>query len=384
MKYYNIPADFRKETIDAYDKLNRQYPDSKVVETYGQITVGTMFESGRYFKSIPSVDLIALKEYIDYSRERNIEFNYTFNSPYMHNMEFSDDGILKIKSFLYELYKSGVRILTIAMPSLIDLVKSVDLGFSIKASTICQITNANKALSYKDKGVDRIVLDESVNRDFKTLKAIRNAFGEKVELIVNSLCHKECIYRMFHYLQTSGTYAKELGEHGQGYFTNRCSLKLFDDITQIMRLCWIRPEDIRYYEQIDIRYYKLQGREYVLFGDPIKTLECYFKEEFDGNLMALLDMFNSKFKFKFEVDNKKLDGFIRPFIEKENFCRHDCDNCKYCVKYAQEAINIKQADKMIMLSKRFDKDIDEYTSYIKSVKINESTTDICDFDFDNI
>ncbi len=46
MKYFSIPADFKKETIDEYLRLNNTYKDCKVLETYGNLSIGNMLESG--------------------------------------------------------------------------------------------------------------------------------------------------------------------------------------------------------------------------------------------------------------------------------------------------------------------------------------------------
>lgn len=47
MKYYSIPADLKKGTIDGYAELNKRYKDSRVFETYGNITDGGLLGSGR-------------------------------------------------------------------------------------------------------------------------------------------------------------------------------------------------------------------------------------------------------------------------------------------------------------------------------------------------
>lgn len=382
MNYYSMPADFRKETIDAYDRLNSSYKDSRIIETYGQVTLEANFESGRNSRVIPQIDLIGLREYIDYAKARNIEFNYTFNAPYMHNIEFTSDGVARIKSYLYDLHWAGVRTLTIAMPSLMELVQSSGLDFTIKASTICQITNANKAIFFKNRGIDRIVLDESVNRDFQTLKRVRDAFGEKVEIIVNSLCHKECTYRMFHYLQTCGTYRQELEKSACNYFGHRCSLKVLEDLALLAKLCWVRPEDVKYYNQIGIQYFKLQGREYILTGDPVKAVEYYFKGDYDGNLMALLDLFTTRLAFKFYLDNKKLEGFIKPFVENDNFCKRDCPSCRYCDSFVAKAIDLEKAREMTKLAEKFYEEIDEYGRFVKNTDSLKKEPQECNTDFD--
>lgn len=266
MKYFNIPADFKMETIDKYDELNQQYSDSKVIETYGQITLGNRIGSGRAYDLIPKLDITGLQKYIDYSAQKNIGFNYTMNTTCMGNKEFTKQGINEILGFLDELYAAGVRSLTVTLPSMIEIIRLKNYDFEIKASTVCQIINANKALAYKNLGVDKIVIDESINRDFEMLKRIRNAFGEKVEVITNVICHKNCIYEMFHHNQTSHDDGIRSGDSSATYYSHRCMMKRSENFANIMKLAWIRPEDLKYYTGIGINYFKLQGRQAILKG----------------------------------------------------------------------------------------------------------------------
>ena len=171
MRYYSLPADFKKETIDQYDQLNHSFTRSKVIETYGNITVNDCFGSGRLVRQMPKVDFLDMYEYIRYSQERNINFNYTLNATHLHNREFTAEGIAEIKKFLNKLYEIGIRSLTITLPSLIELVQSSKLDFDIKASTLCQVNNANKAAALKTRGIDKIVVEEAINRNFTLLKS---------------------------------------------------------------------------------------------------------------------------------------------------------------------------------------------------------------------
>ena len=47
MKVFNVPADFKHETIDRYRELNEQEKGIVVNETYGQLTNGYLINSGR-------------------------------------------------------------------------------------------------------------------------------------------------------------------------------------------------------------------------------------------------------------------------------------------------------------------------------------------------
>ena len=224
MEYYSVPSDFSKKTIEGYQKLNKKYPECKVKETYGQISIGNAFASGRYLSEIPKISFSDLEEYVRYSKNAGIDFNYTFNASYMNNTEFTKEGVNQLKDFLRQLYDIGIRSLTVALPTLYEIIRSMNLDFEVKASVICQINNANKAAIYKEKGYDRIVVDEGINRDFNTLERIRTNFGDGVELIINSLCNQDCVYRMFHYNQTSGD---AYGRPGFSFYNKRCTLNLF-------------------------------------------------------------------------------------------------------------------------------------------------------------
>ncbi len=91
---------------------------------------------------LPEVDLSKLLEYILYSSNKGIAFNYTLNASFMGNMEFTRDGIIELKGFLNKLYEAGIRWLTISMPSLIKLVKSSRNQFKVKTiknSGLCSL-----------------------------------------------------------------------------------------------------------------------------------------------------------------------------------------------------------------------------------------------------
>ncbi len=371
MKCFSVPADFKKETIDAYEKLNNAYKDARVIETYGNISVDNFLESGRATSHIPPVGFPELCDYVKYSKKKNIEFNYTLNASYMHNKEFTVEGMVEIKRFLKRLYDIGVRSLTVSLPSLIEIVKSTGYDFEIVASVICQITSANKAMGYKEMGVERILVDETVTRDFKTIRNIRNAFGENVEIIANSLCLMTCKYRMFHYNQLCGDSIGDSNPVSVNYFEHRCLLQRYGEIDNFLKLAWIRPEDIKYYMNAGINYFKLQGRQTVLKGDPVRTLECYFKESHDGNLLDLLNMFALMNRFDIFVDNKKLEGFIKPFYEKDNFCANNCMECNYCKSFVKKCIDYEKAKEIMDLAVEFYSGYDSFNELKKNTEPGE-------------
>ena len=365
MKYFSVPADFSKSTIDHYARLNDSYSDSKVFETYGQIVIGNPFEAGRILGDIPQIDLEILKNYIEYSRLKGIGFNYTINGPCMSNREFTESGVKQMKDFLGQLYQAGVRSLTIALPSVIAIAKSTGYDFEIKASTLCGITNPNKARTYQNLGVDRIVLDESINRDFDTMHRIKEVFGERVEIIVNTLCYKDCAYRVFHYNQVAHDSVAKNEQSINTYYNHLCMLKRCEEVGNILKLSWVRPEDLHYYTSIGINYFKIQGRNTVLNGDPVRAVECYFQESFTGNLIELLQLFSPLNSFSKFLDNKKLGDYLKPFVENPAFCKHDCGKCGYCETYIKKCSDYEEARNINEMATKFYIGFDQFTQLIK-------------------
>lgn len=390
MNFFCMPSDFKNETIDEYEKLNTAYKDARIIETYGNITIGNFMESGRATSQLPRVSLSDLQGFIKYSNEKGIDFNYTINATHMQNREFSEKGILEIKRFLGEIYEAGVRALTIALPSLMELVQSTKYGFRIRGSTLCQVTNATKALAFKNMGLDRLVPDESLNKDFKALKRIIRAFGEKVEIIVNPICYKNCIYRMFHYNQIGSDSVGITGEISTNYYEHRCVLQRHERISNLLRLCWVRPEDLKYYNAVGIQYFKLQGRQLVFSKDcdVVRTVKAYMDQSYDGDFWDLITMGVPVNNFKIAMDNKRLDGFIKPFYEEKLVCQNDCDQCGYCDRFARKCIDFNKAEEIARLSEEFYNGYDQFKKALAKVdnkKItivkNTQSDDAGGFDF---
>ena len=314
------------------------------------------------------MDLYDLNDYIAYSNKNNIGFNFTLNATHIHNQEFTEKGAASILEFLGQIHGAGVRSITVTMPSLLELIKSAPYDFKIRVSCLSQITNPNRALAYKKMGAEQIVVDESLNKDFYALKRIREAFGEKVEIIVNQICDKNCMYRMFHYNMIAGDPMGTTNKASINYYEHRCVLQQLKTVDNLLKLCWVRPEDIKHYVAIGINYFKLQGRHtFVQGGDPVRTTRCYFEESFDGNLIDLLTMFAKLTSFTVYVDNKKLEGFIKPFMEKESFCKNNCGACGHCESWTKKCIDLDTAKNVVNLAKEFYKDYDQYQGILDSL-----------------
>lgn len=364
MKYYSLPADFKNETIDQYHQLNIRYQEAKVEETYGQVTDGRVLSSGRITEVLPGVDFKCLEQYVKYSADRNIGFNYTLNPACFGNFEFSESGYRQISDLLERLYNMGISWLTVSSPPLMELVQASGWKFRIKASALCEITSPGKALFYKKMGAERMVVDPDITRDFRTLGNICSVFGEGVEIIVNNVCYKNCAYKMFHYNHESHCTPENTSQTIKDYYFNRCSMQKAGSLENVIRLNWIRPEDLKYYNEVGIFYLKIQGRQNVLKGDVVTALKHYMDEDFEGNLFDLITIFAPYNAFQPYIDNKKLEGFVKRFFEDPYFCQNLCDTCNYCKQYAQKSMDQEKAKQLNQQALSFYRTYDEYTKLL--------------------
>ena len=368
MIYFSVPADFDIGTLERMHHLNKIYDDCRIKEVYGQITIGDIQSSGRLTDVLPQVDRYKIEQYVNQAANFGVEFNYTLNPSCFGNQEFSEVGIEQINILLNNIWNMGIRNLTLVSPALIEISIATGLKFNIKASTICEINTPLKADFYKKLGVKRLVVDADITRCFVKLRDICKSFGEGVEIIANNVCRRNCAYKMFHYNHEAHCTSQST-QTIKDYFANRCSMQNTKDAETLMKLNWIRPEDLHFYESCGIKNFKIQGRQNILACDLIKTVQSYFERNYDGNLYDLITLFYPYDAYQHYIDNKKLNGFLDKFYEDPNFCRDLCGECRYCLKYANSCVDNKKEERITSMAKRVFEKYDKFAQTLRDINI---------------
>ena len=146
---------------------------------------------------------------------------------------------------------------------------------------------------------------------------------------------------MFHYNQVSGDSIDRAGAISSAYYPSRCVMRLLRDPAAFLKVTWIRPEDMQAYTDAGIRYFKLQGRQTVMDGDPLRAVTAYADGRFEGDFKDLLFLFAPSPAFQAGIDNRKLDGFLRrvgiPWLHQT------CGVCDYCGAFAARLTDPKAA-----------------------------------------
>lgn len=343
MKKFTMPSDFKKETIDQYYLINDKYADARIIETYGQMTELNLKYSGRSSELLPTMDYSRLEEYVNYSLNRGIEFNYTLNASCMGNFECSINGQKEIKELVMRLYNMGIDTFTVTLPAIMEIILDTIPKANIVVSTICEVNSVSKVNFYKKMGAKRIVVDADITRNLTLLKIMKENF-EGIEIMLNNMCMKDCIYKKFHYNHDS----HYIDEHmGSNYYLARCIAQKYSSKENVLKLNWVRPEDINLYQQIGIDIYKIQGRTCVVNGQPWKAVEAYINESYVGNLSDLLMVFSPS-PLSTYIDNKKLGGFLQGFCLNRVRDDLDCERCDYCKKYAENSVEVSEFSQMIL------------------------------------
>jgi collagenase-like PrtC family protease len=325
---------------------------------------------------LPQINRKDVEQYIHACHQRELEFSYLLNAPCLGNLQYSKKGYGQLVELLEWIdHTAGADEVTIGMPYLVDLVSKRFPRLKIKISTTARVNTVRKALQYEDMGVEEIIIDEHINREFKTLEAIRKAVKCTLELIVNNICLWQCPYNYEH-VNHDGHASRE-GEEDQycylqypGYL---CLYRKLMDPVELLKSPWIRPEDIPHYESIGYDRFKITER-FKRTPLLLENVRAYENRHYDGNLLDLFTLprkgaftpvhleyfiqpkhvnimkiselekvFDLEVRDLIQLDNKKLEGFIEHFKQKD--CSEtSCSSCRYCDAIFEKVAVVKKEE----------------------------------------
>jgi collagenase-like PrtC family protease len=324
---------------------------------------------------LPQVDRTVIEQYIQACHERGLEFSYLLNAPCLGNLQYSKKGYGQLIELLEWIDQSGADSVTIGMPYLIDLVRERFPRLKVKVSTTARVNTVRKALQYEAMGVEEIIIDEHINREFKTLEAIRKAVGCNLELILNNICLWQCPYNYEH-VNHDGHSSREGEQEDYCYLQYPGYLCLYRKLTEPVELLkspWIRPEDVSAYEELGYDSFKITER-FKRTPLLLEHVQAYESRRYDGNLLDLFtlprkgaftpvhleyfikpehvnimkvselgDVFDLEVRELIHIDNTKLNGFLEHF--KHNDCNQTtCAQCRYCDRVLKKVVVMNEGE----------------------------------------
>lgn len=351
------------------DNLIDQIKKYPVYEMYGKLK-NDFIGGGRPDNALKDVDREKFEKHVKKVRDAGIRFNYLLNGSCLSNNEQDTKWQEKFIEFLNYLKSIGINALTITNPYILQLVKKYfGNDFYVRISTFACIDCFSKAKYWEDIGADYLCVDFcKINRDFKTLKyMVDNLKHAKIEILVTNSCLKNCPFMITHTSSLSHASSKNNNREGyEDWCLFDCQKKELFNLDEYIKSPWVRPEDIKYYEEIGIEHFKITERDFPT-EELIKRTKAYVERKYDGNLLDLIqghgvveninnekrdvkerkDIYQEikrvrglgrtrEFNRHINIDNSKLDKFI-DFFRKGN-CQGNCDTCGYCKKIAKKVI----------------------------------------------
>lgn len=333
--YFTVPADFVPDTLRTYCGRDWAVP---IREVYGSLKFAR-FGGGRHDGVLPDCAREDFAAYVRAAADRGIAFNYLLNAACMSGEELTADGQRRLDDWLEFLLGSGVRRITAALPPLVDFVLRRHPGFQVYVSVIAGIDSLSRLRRFLgDRRVAGIYLHESLHRDPPALAAVcRECRSREIEvgMIVNTLCDADCPWRHFHYDLVSHALPGERFPY-LWYYGTECKIRRLRDPRQVLRLPWVRPDDIPRYLEAGVTRFKLGGRDLVKFGaDFARSVSDYNHAPYEGNLLDLfLCHADVERRGLYHLDNTpRLSRFLDAAFSGELHCR-DCDDCGKCADLA--------------------------------------------------
>ncbi|MDI7258975.1 MAG: U32 family peptidase [Thermodesulfobacteriota bacterium] len=322
---------------------------------------------------LPQVDRNYVERYIRTCHEKGLEFSYLLNAPCLGNLQYSRKGYGQIIDLLQWIDHSGADSVVVGAPYLIDLIRKRFPRFKVKASTTARVNTVRKALQYEEMGVEEIIIDEHINREFKALEAIRKAVKCNLELLVNNICLWQCPYNYEH-VNHDGHASRQGEEEAYCYLQYPGYLCLYRKLmepVELLKSPWIRPEDLSHYEELGYDHFKITER-FKRTPLLLEHVETYQNRRYDGNLLDLFTLprkgaftpihleyfikpehvniikiselekvFDLEVRDLIRLDNRKLDGFIEHF--KKTDCNQiSCLHCRYCETVFEKAATVNR------------------------------------------
>lgn len=360
---FKVGCNFDFKLIDNAIELNKKYQGQAEIKEWFGSDAKNHNVTARPAWRLPDISDNDFKKFVQYSRDNGILFNYTMNSIQPYG---SKNEMLNHKSEIHDLVRyledCGVYRITFANPMMAMIIREIS-DIELELSTIAHLDTVTQ-LKYLHETLRVNKFCGSIlknrNRDFlSNVAKYCNENNLIYELLANEFCGvagqnyaTHCAYRDSCYLCHATNVTREDSMSYDNYPMHFC-MTARDDHSDVawIRMRWIRPEDLHYYNDIGLNYFKISGRtgttEYIT-----RMMEAYMSQHWDGNLLnlwkPLQTIYNGNNELQEQlpiyIDNKLMDGFLDHWFDKNFECENQMcgTTCKYCEDFYNQKIRTGQ------------------------------------------
>lgn len=341
---------------DALVEKIKNYPVKYMFGSHTRTIIG----HGRAAFVLPKVDDERFKQHLDVIHSYNIKFLYTMNTATVNGKEYDEKFLNSVRKEVERLINLGVDGFIVALPLFVKMIKKEHPDVEVSISSFSRIYNIREVEGYVNLGADTIIMHEDDNRNFELLESVAK-YAKKhnadVELITNNSCLWGCPYRRTHDIISSVT-SSEDGPKGVWfeYPILFCATDVRNDIANIIRMRWIRPEDLHYYEEIGIDRFKIAGRNKKTDW-LVRVVKAYAERKYEGNLLDIVSYPQGravpKVLEKLGYKDNEYEILTKVYVDntafppnwlgyfKYNKCENrSCEECRYCDMIAEKVIRV--------------------------------------------
>lgn len=333
---------------------------------------GSLIAGGRASFVAPEVTEEQVASYIAATHEAGHSFNFLLNASCLDNREYRRDEYHRILDHIGWVESTGADSVTVTIPYLLQLIKKHYPKLKVYVSSWARVENVRKAQFFRDMGADSIVLSEEITRDFKTMEAIRKAVDCKLVVIANPGCLYGCPRSYYH--ANVMTHGSQGGHESEGFLVDHCyfscTMEKVTNPVELVKIRWIRPEDVEDYEMAGIDSLKIIDR-YKTTEALMSYLKAYTERRYDGNIIDLLNLpkkkaflpANIKYIVRDEyintqklmefaditdfsvsehlvLDNRLIPENFLSFFKTKDCASSDCTDCGFCELVMKRALTL--------------------------------------------
>ena len=344
------------------DRLVAETADLPVKAFFGGFPV-QLTGAGRPPQILPPVTPERFREHIDLVHRHHREFIATVNSNDLGLKEYGPGYLERFLREVGQLLDLGVDGFVVALPALIEAIRTSWPDVPISVSTFARIRTVTQAEYFLKMGARTIILEEA-NRDFRLIRGLVR-LGAEVEILVNQSCLPSCPFRGHHLNTSSLASQPDAPCPTFEYPILECGLEYVRDPSKIVSGIFVRPEDLEVYEEVGVHRFKVSGRNRSTDW-LIRSATAYARKSYPGDLADILSLVQLKGPMaalqriegsSSDPEAHRLGEAFAPFAQvsidnrafPSDFLRHiagvdcehtTCEACGYCRGVAQRVLRV--------------------------------------------
>ncbi len=258
-------------------------------------------------KSIRKEEIYSFRNIL---KKNKINFAYILNSPFSkEELQQNNQKVKKyIKWILEKIKPDSIIISSIELMKMVRKMSKIP----ITISTISRVKDVKDLKRYLEIKPSKVVVQYDINRNFKELQKLVK-FTKKHKILLEVMLTESCIQRCPFMIEHYKTVGKGKSD---ALFHKQCNIKKITSPEELLLGNFIRPEDMKIYEEMGIHHFKITGRSKKSIWLPV-VINAYRKRKFDGNLIRLLGidpLLNAEEDIY--ISNLALNGFLKSFPRK--------------------------------------------------------------------